>query len=126
MCRNIRAVVCLLVSVAVCVVRLEGPGAAGEFALESIRIRGGVSGGSPLGRERQSDFNQIDLAATVRLPWEKELGGGWVLGTRMLASVGALRGAKETNGIMTVVPSILLWAARMVCWRSIWEEEGRS
>lgn len=77
---------------------------AGEFAFESVRIRGGLSGGSPLGRERQSDFNQIDLAATVRLPWEKELGGGWILGTRMLASIGALRGAGEANGIMTVVP----------------------
>lgn len=83
---------------------LPGPTWAGEFAFESIRIRGGVSGGSPLGRERQSDFNQIDLAATVRLPWEKELGGGWILGTRMLASIGALRGANESNGIMTVVP----------------------
>lgn len=77
---------------------------AGEFAFESIRIRGGVSGGSPLGRERQSDCTQIDLAATVRLPWEKELGGGWLLGTRMLVSIGALRGANESNGIMTMVP----------------------
>ncbi|MEK7726081.1 MAG: acyloxyacyl hydrolase [Nitrospirota bacterium] len=83
---------------------LGGAARAGEFAFETIRLRGGVSGGSPLGRERQSDFNQIDLAATVRLPWEKELGGGWVLGTRMLASIGALRGGGETNGIMTVVP----------------------
>lgn len=83
---------------------LPGPTWAGEVAFESIRIRGGVSGGSPLGRERQSDFNQIDLAATVRLPWEKELGGGWLLGTRMVASIGALRGANESNGIMTMVP----------------------
>ena len=83
---------------------LVAPAQAGEFAFESVRLRGGLSGGSPLGRERQSDFNQIDLAATVRLPWEKELGGGWILGTRMLASIGALRGGGETNGIVTVVP----------------------
>lgn len=64
----------------------------------------GSAAAPPLGRERQSDFQQADLAATVRLPWEKELGGDWILGTRMLASIGMLRGANETNGIMTIVP----------------------
>ncbi len=102
--RYVYVMVCVLMSLMAFQAGLVGVARAGEFAFESIRIRGGVSGGSPLGRERQSDFNQIDLAATVRLPWEKELGGGWVLGTRMLASIGALRGANESNGIMTVVP----------------------
>lgn len=102
--RYMRATVLVLMSLMAFQAGLAGPAQAGEFAFESIRLRGGVSGGSPLGRERQSDFNQIDLAATVRLPWEKELGGGWILGTRMLASIGALRGANESNGIMTVVP----------------------
>lgn len=102
--RYVYVMVCVLMSVMASQAGLVGAARAGEFAFESIRIRGGVSGGSPLGRERQSDFNQIDLAATVRLPWEKELGGGWILGTRMLASIGALRGGGETNGIMTVVP----------------------
>src|SRR3990167_2016847 len=102
--RYMRVIVLILVGLAACEAGIAETLQAGEFAFESIRIRGGVSGGSPLGRERQSDFNQIDLAATVRLPWEKELGGGWVLGTRMLASLGALRGGGETNGIMTVVP----------------------
>lgn len=102
--RHVYVMVCVLMSLMAFQVGLIGAARAGEFAFESIRIRGGVSGGSPLGRERRSDFNQIDLAATARLPWEKELGGGWVLGTRMLASIGALRGANESNGIMTVVP----------------------
>lgn len=102
--RYMHVMVCVLMSLMTFQAGLIGAARAGEFAFESIRIRGGVSGGSPLGRERQSDFNQIDLAATVRLPWEKELGGGWVLGARMLASIGALRGANESNGIMTVVP----------------------
>ena len=104
MCKYMQVVVCVLISVMAFQAGLVGSARAGEVAFESIRIRGGISGGSPLGRERQSDFNQIDLAATLRLPWEKELGGGWVLGTRMLASIGALRGANESNGIMTVVP----------------------
>lgn len=104
MYRHLRAAVLLLMSLTAFQAGLAGVAQAGELALESIRLRGGVSGGSPLGKERQSDFNQIDLAATVRLPWEKELGGGWMLGTRMLASIGALRGAGESNGIITVVP----------------------
>ena len=104
MCKYMQVVVCVLISVMAFQAGLVGSARAGEVAFESIRIRGGISGGSPLGRERQSDFNQIDLAATLRLPWEKELGGGWVLGTRTLASIGALRGANESNGIMTVVP----------------------
>lgn len=102
--RHVYVMVCVLMSGMAFQAGLIGAARAGEFAFESIRIRGGVSGGSPLGRERRSDFNQIDLAATARLPWEKELGGGWILGTRMLASIGALRGANESNGIMTVVP----------------------
>lgn len=102
--KHVYVMVCVLMSVMAFQAGLIGAARAGEFAFESIRVRGGVSGGSPLGRERRSDFNQIDLAATARLPWEKELGGGWILGTRMLASIGALRGANESNGIMTVVP----------------------
>ena len=104
MSKHVRATVWGLMSLVAFLAGFAGVARAGEFAFESIRLRGRVSGGSPLGRERQSDFNQIDLAATIRLPWEKELGGGWMLGTRMLASIGALRGADETNGIMTVVP----------------------
>lgn len=101
---HMHVMVCILMSLMALQAGLVGAARAGEFAFESIRIRGGVSGGSPLGRERQSDFNQIDLAATVRFPWEKEFGGDWILGARMLASIGALRGGGETNGVMTVVP----------------------
>lgn len=104
MYKHLRATGLMLMSLIAVEAGFFGAAQAGEFAFESVRLRGGLSGGSPLGKERQSDFNQIDLAATIRLPWEKELGGGWMLGTRMLASIGALRGADETNGIMTVVP----------------------
>ena len=52
-----------------------------------------------LGNSRLPDKMRGDLMAQIA-----SLGGGWMLGTRMLASIGALRGADETNGIMTVVP----------------------
>jgi hypothetical protein len=76
----------------------------GELALEAISLRGGISGSSPLGEEQQTDFQQADVAGIIRLPWETDIGWGWTLGTRMVGSAGILRGAKESNAIMTVVP----------------------
>ena len=81
MYKHLRATGLVLMSLIAVETGFFGAAQAGEFAFESVRLRGGLSGGSPLGKERQSDFNQIDLAATIRLPWEKELGGGWMLGT---------------------------------------------
>lgn len=77
---------------------------ADELGLESLAFRGGFSGVSPLGKEHRTGFRQLDLAVTVRLPWEKEAGWGWVVGTRVLGSAGLLRGAQENNGIVTLVP----------------------
>lgn len=77
---------------------------AADIRLESLAVRGGVSGSSPIGEEQQVNFQQADLAVTARLPWEWEIGSGWVLGTRMLASAGMLRGAREISGIVTFVP----------------------
>ena len=77
---------------------------AGEFRFESLVLRGGFSGGSPIGEEQKLDFQQIDAAVTARLPWEYEIGAGWMFGTRALASAGVLRAAHETNGIFTLVP----------------------
>ncbi|BCA55853.1 exported protein of unknown function [Nitrospira sp. KM1] len=72
--------------------------------LESLLLRGGVSGSSVIGEEQQTDFGQIDLALTAKLPWQWEVGSDWILGTRLLTSAGALRGAHETNGIFTLMP----------------------
>jgi hypothetical protein len=77
---------------------------AGALALESLQLRGGLSGGSPLGEEQTEKFYQGDLALTARLPWEWEIGSGWLFRTRALGSAGVLRGAQDTAGIFTVVP----------------------
>ena len=79
-------------------------GETGDLRLESLVVRGGFSGGSPIGEEQQHDFNQWDLALTARLPWEWEVGAGWMLRTRALVSAGVLRAAHETNGVFTLVP----------------------
>ena len=76
----------------------------GEIAFESIQLRGGFSGGSPLGEEQQVKFYQGDVALTARLPWEWEIGYGWLFRTRVLGSAGFLRGAQNTAGVFTFVP----------------------
>lgn len=79
-------------------------GWAGEFRLESLAVRGGFSGISPLEEEQKYYFQQADLALTARLPWERDLGTSWVLATRLLVSGGVLHAAQETNGVFTLVP----------------------
>jgi hypothetical protein len=83
---------------------IPSPSIAGHLALESLQLRGGLSGGSPLGEEQTEKFYQGDSALTARLPWEWEVGSGWLFRTRALGSAGVLRGAQDTAGIFTVVP----------------------
>lgn len=75
-----------------------------QLRLESLAVRGGLSGSSVIGEEQQTDFNQVDLALTARLPWEWSVGTGWIIKTHLLTSAGVLRGSDETNGVFTLVP----------------------
>lgn len=75
-----------------------------QLRLETLAVRGGFSGNSVIGEEQQTDFNQVDLALTARLPWEWNVGTGWIIKTRLLTSAGVLRGSDELNGVFTLVP----------------------
>jgi hypothetical protein len=81
------------------------PCMAGEFGLEWVAIRGGMSGGSPIGEEQNFYFRQLDLAAKFRLPWEKEIGSEWVFGSKMLGSAGVLNSGNESNAVVTLLRS---------------------
>jgi hypothetical protein len=78
--------------------------ASGEVALESFHVRGGFSGGSPLGEEQREKFYQGDVALTARLPWAWEVGYGWLFRIRTLGSAGVLKGGQDTSGVFTFVP----------------------
>jgi Lipid A 3-O-deacylase (PagL) len=80
------------------------PCMAGEFGVEWVAIRGGMSGGSPIGEEQNFYFRQLDLAAKFRLPWEKEIGSDWVFGSKMLGSAGVLNGGNESNAVVAFLP----------------------
>jgi len=88
----------------VAVVLTSSSNLAAELRLESLAVRGGFSGSSVIGEEQQTDFNQVDLALAARLPWEWNVGTGWIIKTRLLTSAGVLRGSQETNGVFTLVP----------------------
>jgi hypothetical protein len=88
----------------VAIVLTSSSNLAAELRLESLAVRGGFSGSSVIGEEQQTDFNQVDLALAARLPWEWNVGTGWIIKTRLLTSAGVLRGSQETNGVFTLVP----------------------
>ena len=75
-----------------------------EFSLESFEVRGGFSGGSPIGEEQREKFYQGDLALTARLPWQWDVGYGWIFRMRALGSAGVLKGGQDTSGVFTIVP----------------------
>lgn len=77
---------------------------AAELALESFQVRGGFSGGSPIGEEQREQFYQGDAAVTARLPWQWDVGSGWIFRMRALGSAGVLRGAQDTSGVFALVP----------------------
>ncbi len=78
-----------------------------ELRLEYLALRGGFTG-YVIGQYQPDYFDQVDVALTARLPWQKEIGTDWILGTRALFSAGALIGAHEMPGIFTLVPFYVL------------------
>lgn len=81
---------------------------AGEVHLESIGLRGGASGSSPIGKKETQFFNEFDLMANWSLPWGWYSDSGWGIGTRLMGSVGALRASDDTAFIATMVPGVVL------------------
>lgn len=57
------------------------------------------------------DFNQLEIAATYRLPWTRRLDQGWTLESRINASAGALHhDGGDTAAIVTIGPG-LAWVS---------------
>ncbi len=81
---------------------------AEEIHLESIGLRGGASGSSPIGKKETQFFNEFDLMANWSLPWGWYSDSGWGIGTRLMGSVGALRASDDTAFIATMVPGVVL------------------
>ena len=81
---------------------------ADEIHLESIGVRGGASGSSPIGKKETQYFKEYDLMANWSLPWGWYSESGWGIGTRLMGSVGALGASDDTAFIATMVPGVVL------------------
>lgn len=81
---------------------------ADEIHLESIGVRGGASGSSPIGKKETQFFKEYDLMANWSLPWGWYSESGWGIGTRLMGSVGALGASDDTAFIATMVPGVVL------------------
>jgi len=93
------AVVCLLV---------PAVGSAEDARLLDIGVRAGFSGNSLIGEQTRQNFQQYDVFASFALPWERYSESGWGVGTRFLASAGAVRAAGRDEFVTTLVPGIAL------------------
>lgn len=80
---------------------------ADEIHLESIGLRGGASGSSPIGKKETQFFKEYDLMANWSLPWGWYSESGWGIGTRLMGSVGALGASDDTAFIATMVPGLV-------------------
>lgn len=99
------------------------PSQAQEIRFNSIGIRGGVTGSSPIGEKESEYFHQYDLMANWSLPWAWYSQSGWGVGTRLMGSVGAVTASGDTAFISTVVPG-LCSRRKMVGFH--WKLEGSS
>ena len=83
------------------------PSHAEDTRLLSVGIRGGITGASVLGEEQQETFREYDAVATIGLPWGLYSKSGWGVGTRLIASAGALQGAGTAGLIGSLVPAVV-------------------
>lgn len=84
----------------------SSPSHAEDMRLMSVAIRGGVSGQPVFGGEEIETFRQYDALVTAGLPWSWYSEAGWGVGTRLMASAGALLAEGETGFVGTLFPAI--------------------
>ncbi len=81
---------------------------AADLRLQSVSIRGQVSDTTVLGDVAPEEFQEYDAAASFALPWERYSPSGWGIGTRLMVSAGALRGAGKTALVVSLIPALAL------------------
>ncbi|MDO8356903.1 MAG: acyloxyacyl hydrolase [Nitrospirota bacterium] len=81
---------------------------AEEIRLNSIGVRGGVTGGSPIGELETQYFKTYDLMANWSMPWGWYSESGWGVGTRLMGTVGAITASGDTAFVTTLTPGFVL------------------
>lgn len=92
---------------ALCLLLVPWPSRAEDIRLVNIGIRAGFTGASVLGEEQQEAFQEYSAFATVGLPWGWYSKSGWGVGTRVIASAGAIQASGGATGVIgSLVPDI--------------------
>ncbi len=69
------------------------------------RVR--VGGERVIGQEQPEAFKAWDLWANARLPWLLQYNAsGWGVETRLLSSVGLMKGKEDYAGVLSVLPTL--------------------
>jgi len=76
--------------------------------LLDLSFRAGFSGATTLGEQQPEEFQEYDLAANFGLPWLRYPSSGWGVSTRLMASVGIMRGAGEYGLVGSLIPGVAL------------------
>lgn len=85
------------------------PAAASESStLHSLSARVRVGGERVIGVEQPERFEELDLAATWRLPWSRYGVSGWGGELRALTSVGWMQGARDGALVVSALPLLAL------------------
>ncbi len=84
------------------------PSRAEDLRLLSVGMRARVSGVTVLGDVQPESFQEYDAVANFGLPWGRYSLSGWGVGTRLMASAGALRGVGETALVVSLIPVLAL------------------
>src|SRR5688572_14913928 len=82
------------------------PAHTAEWGLLSVGIRAQVWEQNTLGKDQPEEFDEYDLTATVRMPWQGRLWSSWEMSTRLLASVGVIRGGDDTALVASAIPAL--------------------
>jgi hypothetical protein len=75
--------------------------------LHSLSIRVTFSSFDVIGIEAPEEFREYDVAASFNLPWAWYPASGWGVGTRLMASAGALYSSEETALSVSLIPQIV-------------------
>lgn len=79
---------------------------AAELDLLEVGVRAQVWDQSILGKDQPEAFEELDLTATLRLPWRGRTWPDWRMSARLLASAGLIRGAGHTGIVASAIPAV--------------------
>ena len=77
-----------------------------ELDLLSLSFRTRISDETVLGDDAPEFFTESNIAANFRLPWQSYTSSGLGWGTRLMTSVGVLRGANKNALTVSAIPEL--------------------